>query len=73
MKKNLNDTGFAIFEKYIGKKNSNKLFETLVNYCKFYCPTIFDISFKDDWMDTNFSNKLISLRKNDPKFFCCNL
>lgn len=69
MKKNLNDTGFAIFEKYIGKKNSNKLFETLVNYCKFYCPTIFDISFKDDWMDTSFSNKLISLRKNDPKVF----
>tara|TARA_A100001011_G_C14235849_1_gene810991 strand:+ start:99 stop:884 length:786 start_codon:yes stop_codon:yes gene_type:complete len=69
MKNKLDVLGFSIFKNYLSKKDSIDLFNTFQNYCKFYCPNLFTDSYKNKWLDVNFNNQLIKLRKDNPKIF----
>jgi len=69
MSKILEASGFSIFKNYLSKKDSEYLFNTFVNFCKFYCPNLFLNSYKKKWLDINFNNQLIKLRKDNPKIF----
>ncbi len=69
MKNKLDASGFHVFKNYISKRYSKNLFKVFLNYCRFYCPNLFVTSYKNEWLNTNFNNQLIKLRKNNPKIF----
>ena len=67
--KNLDKKGYEIFKNKISSRSNRDLFNALNSFCKFYSPGLFRKKYRKKWLDAEFSNDLIYLRKKNKKVF----
>lgn len=67
--KNLDKKGYEIFKNKISSRSNRDLFNALNSFCKFYSPGLFRKKYRKKWLDAEFSNDLIYLRKKNKNVF----
>ena len=67
--KKFEEFGYDVFKGSIKNSANKNLFKNLADFCKFYCPSFFNQSYKNFWSDKKFNKQLALLRKKNKKIF----